>query len=280
MPRGVGPEYLFQEALLLRQLWTPALLLPQLDLDALDLSTLTFPSGTLASQWRDKSGYNRHFAQSNSNLRPLYRAQGFNGRPCLENVTGDTMTIGSSGLGRNVGCITCAIVGSHPVVAFASNASELSISVGGAAQARFTMSPNPNGTNLYGFFARRLDADGSVTFASSTDALANRGNSWLRIGEMDYSSAVGNHWTNGVQDMTNLAGGTSGTTSNTDSFGGSVFSSTPNGTKLGQIIVIHGKLTRQEREALEGFLTWKWWGSVNPLPAGHPFKNRPPLIGG
>jgi hypothetical protein len=142
------------------------------------------------------------------------------------------------------------------------------------------MSPNPNATNVYGFFGRRLDGDGSVNFASSTDALANRGNPWLRIGERDYSSAVGNHWTNGVQDMTDLAGGTSGTTSNTDSSGGSIFTSTPNGTKLGQIIVIHGKLTPQEREALVGFLTWKWWGRVNPLPALHPFKNRPPLIGG
>ena len=260
-------------------LWSPALLLPQLWLDAADLSTLTIPSTTAVQQWRDKSGYNRHFAQGNSNLRPLYRAQGFNGRPCLENASGDNLTIGSSGLGRNVGCITCAIVGSHVLAGFTANASELSISVGGVAQARFTMSPNPGATNAYGFFGRRTDGGGSVTFASSTDALANRGNPWIRIGQRVYSSGVGNHWTNGTQDMTALAGGTSGTTDNTDSFSGSIFSSTPNGTKLAEIVLTHSQMTRQEREALEGYLAWKWWGNGGTLPALHPFKNRPPLIG-
>ena len=276
MPRGLSR---LDEALLQNRLWSPALLLPQLWLDAADLSTLTIPSTTAVSQWRDKSGYNRHFASGNLNTRPLYRAQGFNGRPCLENVTADSMTIGSSGLGRSVGCITCAIVGSHPVVAFTSNSSELSISVGSTTQARFAMSPNPFGANVYGFFGRRLDGDGSANFASSTDALANRGNPWIRIGQRVYSSGVGNHWTNGTQDMTALAGGTSGTTSDTDSFSGSIFSSTPNGTKLSEIVLTHSQMTPQEREALEGYLVWKWWGNGGTLPALHPFKNRPPLIG-
>jgi hypothetical protein len=141
------------------------------------------------------------------------------------------------------------------------------------------MSPNPNATNVYGFFGRRTDGEGSSIFASSTDALANRGNPWIRIGQRVYSSGVGNHWTNGTQDMTALAGGTSGTTDNTDSFSGSIFSSTPNGTKLAEIVLTHSQMTRQEREALEGYLAWKWWGNGGTLPALHPFKNRPPLIG-
>ena len=276
MPRGVSR---LDEAQLQGRLWTPALL-PSLALwlDAADLSTLTIPTTTAVSQWRDKSGYNRHFAQSNVNVRPLYRAQGFNGRPCLENVTGDNMTIGSSGLGRNVDCITCAIVGSHPVAAIASNASELSIT-SGTSGARFSMSPNPNAANVYGFFGKRLDAESVANFSSSTDALANRGNPWIRVGQMVYSGAVGNHWTNGTQDMTTLAGGTSGTTSDTNSAGGSIFSSTPNGTKLSEIVLTHSQVTQREREALEGYLAWHWWGDVNTLPALHPYKNRPPLIG-
>jgi hypothetical protein len=276
MPRGVSR---LDEAQLQGRLWTPALL-PSLALwlDAGDLSTLTIPSTTLVSQWRDKSGYNRHFAQSNINVRPLYRAQGFNGRPCLENATGDSMAIGSSGLGRNVGCITCAIVGSHPVAAFTSNSSELSIT-SGTSGARFFMSPNPNATNAYGFASKRLDAESVANFSSSTDALANRGSPWIRIGQMVYSGAVGYHWTNGVQDMTALAGGASGNTSDTNSVGGSIFSLTPNGTKLSEIVLTHSELNQKEREALEGYLAWHWWGDANTLQATHRFRNRPSLIG-
>lgn len=56
------------------QLWTPAYLPTEslaLWFDALDLSTITL-SGSTVSQWRDKSGNNRHATQSNPSLRPIY----------------------------------------------------------------------------------------------------------------------------------------------------------------------------------------------------------------
>ena len=275
MPRGVSR---LDEALLQGRLWTPALLGPALWLTANDLSTISI--ATNVSQWRDKSGFDRHFGTGNANIQPVYRATGFNGRPCLENVSGDSLSIGASGLGRNVGCITCAIVGSHPVsVAIANNATELAISVGTGALPRFSMSPNPNATSKYGFFGRRLDADAVANFSSSTDSLPNRGNPWIRIGERVYSDGVGNHWTNGIQDMAALAGGTSGNTSDTNSTGGSIFTSTPNGTKIAEILLFHFQLTPGQRPPLEGYLAWEWWGDGAPLPALHPFKNRPPLIG-
>jgi len=277
MPRGVSR---LDEARLQGRLWSPALLLPELWLDAADLSTLTIPSTTAVQQWRDKSGYNRHFAQSNANVRPLYRAQGFNGRPCLENVSADIMSIGTSELGRNVGCITCVIVGSHPAgVVIGNNATEFAISIGTGGQSRFSMSANPNAANKYGFIGRRLDAEGVANFSSSTDSLPNRGNPWIRIGERVYSAGVGNHWTNGIQDMAALAGGTSGNTSDTNSVGGSIFASTPNGTKIAKILLFHFQLTPSQRLALEGYLAWDCWGNGAPLEALHPFKNRPPLNG-
>ena len=277
MPRGVSR---LDEAQLQGRLWTPALL-PSLALwlDAGDLSTISIATGV--SQWRDKSGNERHFAQSNVNLQPLYRQAGFNGRPCLENVSADTLTIGSSGLGRDVAAITCAIVGSHPAgITITANATEISIAVGTSAQARFSMSANPNSANKYGHASRRLDTDGSAFFSSSTDSLPNRGNPWIRIAQRVYSAAVGNHWTNGIQDMTALAGGTPGNTSNTNSTTGSIFTGTPNGTKLSEIVLTHSQLVQREIELLDGYLAWHGWGDVNTLPALHPYKNRPPLIGG
>jgi hypothetical protein len=260
------------------RLWPPALLGPALWLTANDLSTISI--ATNVSQWRDKSGFDRHFGTANASLQPVYRAAGFNGRPCLENASADSLTIGASGLGRNVGCITCAIVGSHPAgVAITNNATELAISVGTGAQSRFSMSPNPNATSKYGFLGRRLDTEGVANFSSSTDSLSNRGNPWIRIGERVYSAGVGNHWTNGIQDMAALAVGTSGNTSDTNSAGGSILASTPNGTKIAEILLFHFQLTPSQRLALEGYLAWEWWGDGAPLPALHPFKNRPPLIG-
>ena len=277
MPRGVSR---LDEAQLQGRLWTPALL-PSLALwlDAGDLSTISIATGV--SQWRDKSGHERHFGQGTAASQPQYRQAGFNGRPCLENVSGDTLTIGSSGLGRDVAAITCAIVGSHPAgITIAANATEISIAVGTSGQARFSMSANPNATNKYGHASRRLDTDGSSFFSSSTDSLPNRGNSWIRIAQRVYSSGVGNHWTNGIQDMTALAGGTPGNTSNTNSTAGSIFATTPNGTKLSEIVLTHSQMTQQELEILNGYLAWhNWWGDVNTLSATHRFRNRPPLIG-
>jgi len=275
MPRGVSR---LDEALLQGRLWSPQVLRPALWLTASDLSTISIATGV--SQWRDKSGFDRHYGTGTTSNQPAYRATGFNGRPCLENLSGDSLIIGSSGLGRNVGCITCSIVGSHPAgVAITSNASELAISVGSGGQSRFSMSPNPNNTSKYGFFGRRLDGDPVVNFSSSTDSLLNRGNPWIRIGERVFSAGVGNHWTNGIQDMAALAGGASGNTSDTNSNGGSIFTSTPNGTKIAEILLFHFQLTPSQRLALEGYLAWQWWGDGAPLPALHQFKNRPPLIG-
>jgi hypothetical protein len=50
--------------------------------------------------------------------------------------------------------------------------------------------------------------------------------------------------------------------------------------KLGEIVVIQGTLTQAERESIEGYLAWKWWGATNTLPSGHPYKAAAPTTGG
>lgn len=279
MPRGTSR---LDEARLQGRLWSPALLAPSLALwlDADDLSTITIATGV--SEWRDKSGFARHFRQSTAGAQPAYRAQGFNARPCIENVSADTLTLGSSGLGQNVGGITCAIVGSHPAgVAFVVNASDFIVGNGTTGVARFVMTPNSNATNLYGLTSRRLDLDVLVQSSSSTDALANRGNNMLRVGQRDYTNALANHWTNGTQDLTAAAAGTAGSTSDTASFSSFIFAggagAAPNGSKVAEIVMTHSAMTGKDRQALEGYLAHKW-GLTNNLPADHPFRNRPPLI--
>jgi hypothetical protein len=43
-------------------------------------------------------------------------------------------------------------------------------------------------------------------------------------------------------------------------------------------IILTGGISFPMFQAIEGYLAWKW-GLVANLPASHPFKNRPPLIG-
>jgi hypothetical protein len=51
-------------------------------LDAADSSTVTLNSNNV-SEWRDKSGSSRHFAQSAAGLQPAYTQAGENGKNCL-----------------------------------------------------------------------------------------------------------------------------------------------------------------------------------------------------
>lgn len=51
-------------------------------LDANDAATITQAAGAV-SQWNDKSGNNRHFAQPTSANRPVFESAGLNSKPCL-----------------------------------------------------------------------------------------------------------------------------------------------------------------------------------------------------
>lgn len=274
--RWDGTEFGFQK------LWQPDEL-PSLVLwlDAEDSASITL-NGSNVSQWKDKSGGNRHFAQGSGADQPLYSVTGFNGKPAIENVSNDYLASSPNNLGRNVGGLTCAIVGSHPLGAtFNPSTYDFFIS-SGVSNTRFLMTPSV-GSNFYAIGGRRLDTDTYGTVSSSTDALANRGNPWIRIGQRAYSDGVANHWTNGIQDVTNAVFGTqgAGNTSDTNSNVSSVFfqgtNGTPPGTKMAEVIVTHSTMTNQDRQRLEGYLAWKWGVEAN-LPASHPYKLFPPTI--
>jgi hypothetical protein len=47
---------------------------------------------------------------------------------------------------------------------------------------------------------------------------------------------------------------------------------------IAEIVVLASIASDKVRQAIEGYLAWKW-GLRYALTAGHPFANRPPLIG-
>lgn len=48
--------------------------------------------------------------------------------------------------------------------------------------------------------------------------------------------------------------------------------------KIGEILLSNENLSLEDRQRAEGYLAWKWFGSVNPLPISHPYKYRGPSI--
>jgi hypothetical protein len=268
-----------------RRLWMPNRLGASLALwlDAADTSTVIL-NGSTVSQWADKSGNGRNASQGTAAIQPTYLATGFNGRPTLQTDGSDFLSFGVTSLGRNVSGITCALVGVHPVgQTFISNATEIFISIGSVATTtRFLTTPNPSVSTggRYAIAGRRLDSDAFTTASSSTDSLANRGNSWIRIAQRAYSDGVANHWTNGTQDLTNAVIQAAGNTSNTDALAASIFTgvgSMPNGTQLSEIVLTHSTMTNDDRQKLEGYLAHKW-GVATDLPANHPYKIVPPTV--
>jgi hypothetical protein len=248
--------------------WTPADLGASLALwlDADDASTITL-NGSNVSQWDDKSGNGRNASQATAASQPTYLATGFNGKPTLETNGNDVLELGVSSLGRNVGGLTCAIVGVHPSgLTFNSNANELFISTGtNTSSTRFALTPNPSASaaNRYAIAGRRLDSDAFSTVSSSTDSLANRGNPWVRVAQRAYSDGVANHWTDGTQDLTNQSFQTAGVSSDTDALRTTIFagvSTLPAGSQLCEIVLTHSTMTNDDRQKLEGYLAWKWGG--------------------
>ena len=269
------------------KLWRPDELGADLALwlDAEDAASVTL-NGTTVSQWNDKSGNGYNVSNATAATQPDYLATGFNGKPTLQVVGGDFLERGTTALGRNVGGITCAIVGLHPAgQTFVPNAAEVFIStsiVSGAT--RFAMSPNVSTStiNRYALAGRRDDADSYASASSSTDSLANRGNPWIRVAQRAYSDGVANHWTDGTQDMANATVGvqTAGNTSDTDSLRLSIFSGAnamPTGTQLSEIVLTHSTMTNDDRQKLEGYLAHKWGLTAN-LPVSHPYKTKPPTV--
>jgi hypothetical protein len=264
--------------------WTPAALGADLALwlDADDAGTITLNGSTVA-QWNDKSGNNRHVSQAVATAQPTYLSVGFSGKPSLRTDGTDTLTAGTTSLGRNVGGLTAAIVGMHPVGAtFNSNACDIIIYSASVGPTRMYLGPNPSAStsNRYAVAGRRLDGDAFASVSSSTDSLANRGNPWIRIGQRAYTDGVVNHWTNGTQDITSFALQGAGNTSDTNSAQAIIFggvSNAPANTQLSEIVVTHSTMTTDDRQKLEGYLAWKWGLEAN-LPAGHPYKTTPPTV--
>jgi hypothetical protein len=279
MPRGTS---LLDEAQLQRRLWTPNTVRPRLWFDAGDIATISNATGV--SEWRDKSGMGLHLSQSVAADQPLYVANGQNGLSVIRNVSADALARSSVPIFNNVGQGWIFLVVRWPTAADATNGLPLVLFLSAAGTTKAVITAFPaNGTNTLAIGGRRLDTDSFQGVTTSTTRASVQNRFIIQTAHFDWAAAQANHWTNGTQDLTAGAFQTAGNTSPTDSssisaFGSASFSLfTPNGTEIAEFLVFENDLPAN-RQVIEGYLAWKWGLTAN-LPAAHPFKNRPPLIG-
>ena len=267
MPRGVSPV---DEARLQGRLWTPALVLPAVWLDAADLSTITIATGV--SEWRDKSGNGRHVSQGTASQQPSYDA--INGIITFDgsNDILSSATVGASGL-TSVSFLTVMRMNAG------GNNEDIPMGIGptgsiGAIRCLYRM---PNGTTVgFGGWSRDV---GSSAFSYDI------GGQYRIIEAWNTQLATPNNVRITRDGATPIAYTTGGGGLNTTADGFSVGSlrgglvgNYYSNISVREIIVLYEAVSDLKRQLIEGYLAHKW-GLVANLPAAHPFKNRPPLIG-
>ena len=274
MPRGVSPV---DEARLQGRLWTPAQVLPSLWLDAADLSSLSM-SGSSVTQWRDKSGNARHATTTVRNpgitrvndLNVINFTQSgatkldtpdFNIAPnrqfCAFAVVSGQGLLGGSTYRRifttkgvNPDTLAAGSTYAQGYLGSGANAGTAMQIAGGNGVATPIVTGLGTGPQLL------TGAFGTAGLAANENAISANGGARSVLGGQS-----------GALSTTGIRVG-----SDTGTAGGSAW----NGWIAELIMTL--ALSFPQVRAVEGYLAWKW-GLVANLPAAHPFKNRPPLIG-
>jgi len=288
MPRGISP---LDEAQLQRRLWSPALLRTALWLDAADLSTIS--AGTGVSELRDKSGNGRHFTQGTVGTQPTLTPSGlnglnvlsYNGSQWLTSVnTAATWNFLHNTNGQSVFAVWKAGNSSDPNAIYTL----LGNNAAGSAN-----------TGYYVIYDDRVSSSRNDVLLSQV----SRGVTGQAA--VNNVSAGGVHPANTPVLISNICDPGNATSANrsllrvnrtlvqtnsdsntpvaTDAsfplqIGACGNNVAPHVGYIAEIVVLAFVASTTVRQQIEGHLAWKW-GLRNSLTIGHPFANRPPLIG-
>ena len=236
----------------------PASVGPAIWLDAADASTFTL-SGSNVSEWRDKSGNARHYAQANASFRPTFRQNGVNttGNQVLTNsadlrvagrdifVVGTPLTFANRGV-SGWRTLLRGSTSEHPII----------ISQSGTALGCFL---EAGSFNQYGSLV--LDGENRSLIYVNTTPATLRG-----------PPGIPNAALNGTI-RTSAAANTVAATTNFFALGNIDGGGQPWG-EINELIII-SNTTSDQRRQIEEYLALKW-GVQLPYPVIHPFsKFRP-----
>ena len=225
-------------------------------LDASGSTNFVFSSGTIISQWKDKST-NANNANTSQTVF-TYNSTGFNSLPTV--TFPGTQTTGFSLLASLLPNGTSDA--SYFFVLRKTNAStDLFLSYGGSSQTK----------QFYASNSLKIDRAGTSLISDSTNIQGTN----IIISSTETSLTAGvNGWLNGTAFTTNGAttvwnvpttfawlgsGSSSGTTNKLTGF-------------ISEVIVYNSALSTDNRQKIEGYLAWKW-NLQSSLPVGHPYKS-------
>lgn len=243
-------------------LWTPARIATAQWFDAADASTITL-NGSTVSQWADKSGNGRHMTQSTASLQPTWAVSSFS-LPSVNFVA-------------------------HEMLSNAISASNSDFAV--YAILKQTKTTTNNNDSL---FSTRTNVNGSFQIASNLTQLVASGQnlSGSFIANVIDTSIAANYRIIRLEStITEIKTYLNSNLSATSAAGNSFNASPTLGFQLGrnrgggaylwadhaEWVITPSVQGAPTSDRIEGYLAWRW-GQQSLLPAGHPYKNSPPIV--
>jgi uncharacterized repeat protein (TIGR02543 family) len=250
--------------------WTPAGIPMAAWYDAADAASIT-ASGDRVSQWNDKSGKHNHAAQANDLQRPTTGSANIGGLNAISFNPEDNQFLAAP----DHESLDLDATGGANVFAVLNYAGY--VNRGSGLNSILSKDALLSASAAYGI---RLNSTNTLSFKAAAD---------LNISTSDVMSSQDIIFGGIRVDSTNTASvyingalmGTDGTASiasdNASSLviGGETTTSRCADVRIGEILIIPGELTAENRQKLEGYLAHKW-GLAGNLPAEHPFKATAP----
>ncbi len=244
--------------------WVPTVLNPVAWYDATDASTISQSGGTV-SEWRSKAGTS-HMLQATSGKRPSTGIQQING---LNGIAFD----GTDDALKTV---------TNPFGSTIQNAMFMAVTNLGTNTASTLFSLSGSSTDANRFQAHCPYSDGKVYFDTAGASGANRLQTTSTWGANQtkllgfYGSVTANVqqvWNSGSLFLGDASGHSLSTNSGI-ALGNDGATNHDNCT-MGEVVIINGVVTTENRQKLEGYLAHKW-SLASTLPAIHPYKVAPP----
>ena len=241
--------------------FSPLDLSPGLWVDAADVTTITGSTSTV-SQWRDKSGNNRHLNQTTASYRPTYKWNAQNGLSVVS-FDGSNDYMDGTGLGTPGSISAFAVINRHSAVANGV----LLASDGAWSGTKLHLATDSNGLNS----KMALNGGGSIV-GSNTKTL----NAWsidtFHRGDVTNWGSTGTIFHNGSTDATASLGANTLLSLSAFNIGnwhdGSSRQRHLDGD-LAELIIYTANLSDHDRQRVEVYLARKW-GLLSIMPSPVP----------
>jgi hypothetical protein len=225
-------------------------------------------SGGMISQWNDLSGNNRHATQATAGNQPAYHPTALNGFPMVnfQGVNGRLLNVAST-------TFTSFTIAYVVQVSLKSSANSVVLAYSSYVAGYSRVYYGTSDRTLYQMVHNNVVVAGGFNFTDNVPHIV------VITGSISASVLTRNFYVNGTLTSTDSQTISGLTALNFTSFyiGNDYLgvSETLNGG-LGSLALYNQSLTNNNRQILEGFLAWKWWGNGTVLPSNHPFKNVAP----